>query len=83
MNFGSFYVRNWFLVTKIKEKKTQLINKFLVFAKWQYQLKEVCLIFQKKHMHKFDCLRFFHEVQLITSNTEICPSVFARDVAAH
>ena len=34
-------------------------------------------------MHNFDCQKFFHEVQVITSKTEIRPSVFARDVAAH
>ena len=33
-------------------------------------------------MHNFDCLRFFHEVQLIRFKTEICPRVFACDVAA-
>ena len=33
-------------------------------------------------MHNFDCRKFFHEIQVKTSKTEICPNVFARDVAA-
>ena len=61
MNFGSFYVRNLFLVTKRKKKKnkkkTNIINKSLGSAKQQYQEKDVH--FFKKHMHNFDCLKFF------------------------
>ena len=43
----SLYVRNLFLVTKKKQKKKQILNKFLVFATLQCQLKDLQFIFQK------------------------------------
>ena len=44
----SLYVRNLFLVTKKKKKKkTQILNKFFVFATLLCQLKDLQFIFQK------------------------------------